>query len=252
MQLCSEQYQGSKVLHFVGGDAQTELEPNLLGFTGEGLEEVWTRTEAKHHEGRRDMLVRSLNHWGLCAANTYGVRQVTHRPRSTSSYSRVLDYVFVPTQFAGTEVARTNCSCECMVEFVDPTQDRASRCSDHAKVGVRIKHTSVRKPFVRPRPPRLIKRAPEDYESAKVFSALADVQMQQHVSQQGDINIQTAGEMLVSAATMRRHTKGRADTKPIKKPDHLVDVEAELRRGVFGERRKQLLRRQKPLRRKFR
>eukprot|EP00959_Pyramimonas_sp_CCMP1952_P010992 230213-Pyramimonas_sp.AAC.1 len=46
--------------------------------------------------------------------------------------------------------------------------------------------------------------------------------------------------------------KGRADTKPIKKPDQLVDVEAELRRGVFGERRKQLLRRQKTLRRKFR
>eukprot|EP00959_Pyramimonas_sp_CCMP1952_P188731 3947463-Pyramimonas_sp.AAC.1 len=69
--------------------------------------------------------------------------------------------------------------------------------------------------------------------------------MQQHVSQQGDINIQTVGEMLVSAATMCRHAKGRADAKPIKKPDQLVDVEAELRRGVFGERRKQLLRRQK-------
>eukprot|EP00959_Pyramimonas_sp_CCMP1952_P400886 8400216-Pyramimonas_sp.AAC.1 len=79
------------------------------------------------------MLVRFLNHWGLCAANTDGVRQVAHRPWSTSSYSRVLDYVFVPTQFAGTEVARINCSFECTVEFVDPTQDRASRYSDHAK-----------------------------------------------------------------------------------------------------------------------
>eukprot|EP00959_Pyramimonas_sp_CCMP1952_P440319 9218766-Pyramimonas_sp.AAC.1 len=44
--------------------------------------------------------------------------------------------------------------------------------------------------------------------------------------------------MLASAAVMCRHAKGRADTKPIKKPDQLVDVEAELRRGVFGERRK--------------
>eukprot|EP00959_Pyramimonas_sp_CCMP1952_P184095 3849629-Pyramimonas_sp.AAC.1 len=55
--------------------------------------------------------------------------------------------------------------------------------------------------------------APQDYESANVFSTLADVQIQQHASQQGDINKQTAGEMLVSAATMCRHTKGRADTK---------------------------------------
>eukprot|EP00959_Pyramimonas_sp_CCMP1952_P025693 539706-Pyramimonas_sp.AAC.1 len=67
-----------------------------------------------------------------------------------------------------------------MVEFVDPTQDRASRYSDHAKAGVRIIHASVRKPFVRPRPPSLINWGPEDYESANVFSALADVQMQQH------------------------------------------------------------------------
>eukprot|EP00959_Pyramimonas_sp_CCMP1952_P243620 5092143-Pyramimonas_sp.AAC.1 len=60
-------------------DAQTELEPDMLGMTGGGLLQVdGRREEANYHAERRDMLMIFMSTWGIWAANTYGARRITH------------------------------------------------------------------------------------------------------------------------------------------------------------------------------
>ena len=157
----------------------------------------------------------------------------------------------MPAQFASTDAARHSCEFQCEVSFVAPTPTRASRYSDHALVWVRLSHGAVRKPFVRPRPPNLNNWAPVDFESRNVFGTLVDVQVQQQERREGGLDLEEMETTLLNSATMIRHTKGRLDTRPIKKPEQLMEVEEELKRGAFGDHRKELLRRKKTLRRQF-
>eukprot|EP00959_Pyramimonas_sp_CCMP1952_P340391 7129680-Pyramimonas_sp.AAC.1 len=71
----------------------------MLGMTGGGLMQVDGRREeeANYHAERRDMLMRFMSTWEICAANTYGARRITHIPHCSTHVQRVLDYILIPT-----------------------------------------------------------------------------------------------------------------------------------------------------------
>eukprot|EP00959_Pyramimonas_sp_CCMP1952_P401703 8417115-Pyramimonas_sp.AAC.1 len=115
-----------------------------------------------------------MSTWGICAANTYGARRITHVPYCSTHVQRVLDYILIPTRWCVDE-ARAHQGMRCQVQFVEPIKAspgiraKVSAYSDDALVWVTLKTTEIRRPALPPRPVSMSGWQPTDDTARNMF-----------------------------------------------------------------------------------